>query len=76
MNPARPVPASPRARLWFGTGEAAELLGMSPTTLRDRSKTAPHWVRGKHFRRITVGTRDKMQFHVDNITRLLDTHGW
>jgi hypothetical protein len=76
MDLARPVIPSARARLWFGTGEAAQLLGMSPTTLRDRSKTAPHWVKGKHFRCIIVGTRAKMQFHVDNITRLLDTHGW
>ncbi len=76
MNRVHSVASRTRIRSWFGTAEAAELLGMSSTTLRDRSKTAPHWVRGKHFRCITVGTRPRMQFHVENITRLLDTHGW
>lgn len=70
------APAAPAVkRAWYPTKQAAEVLGLSPRTLR-RYTNREHWIEGVHYRWITRSIRRTMEVNVPLAARLMEQRGW
>lgn len=71
-----PVVSMPIAqRNWLTTAQAAAVLSISERSLRRRIHR-PHWIEGRHWRRVTRQSRQTLEINIPAVVSLMDEHGW
>lgn len=60
---------------WISSEQAAEGLSLSRASLYRRIRQ-PHWIEGRHYRWISKGNRQVLQFHSEAVGDLIRRRGW